>query len=239
MKNRTFSTIVIVLLFTLAFLCCFRACASAVEGNLDGGNAEVAEKTKETENASSASTDEDSEKTDLKTYVEERIVPVISGVGAAILAIFVALGPLISAFNAMKNAVASFSKRDEERNASVKESNRLMQKNIERIESNVADVPKLQAQVRMLERQADEMKLVCVTLAKITALGFQANADVVRSGKGKKMAVMLKKLSSTVGDVEGEFHEIETTETIPQSSVATAPFEQRSPEVMENDEAEV
>lgn len=239
MKNRAFSTIVIVLLFTLAFLLLFRACTGAVEGNLDDGNAEVAEKTEETENASSASTDEDSEKIDLKTYVEERIVPVISGVGAAILAIFVALGPLISAFNAMKNAVASFSKRDEERNASVKESNRLMQKNIERIESNVADVPKLQAQVRMLERQADEMKLVCVTLAKITALGFQANADVVRSGKGKKMAVMLKKLSSTVGDVEGEFHEIETTETIPQSSVATAPFEQRSPEVMENDEAEV
>lgn len=239
MKNRAFSTIVIVLLFTLAFLLLFRACTGAVEGNLDDGNAEVAEKTEETENASSASTDEDSEKFDLKTYVEERIVPVISGVGAAILAIFVALGPLVSAFNAMKNVAASFSKRDEERNASVKESNRLMQKNIERIESNVADVPKLQAQVRMLERQADEMKLVCITLAKITALGFQANADVVRSGKGKKMAVMLKKLSSTVGDVEGEFQEIETTETIPQSPVATTPFAQKSPEVMENDEAKI
>ena len=43
MKNRTFSTIVIVLLFTLAFLLLFRACAGAIEGNLDGGNAEADE----------------------------------------------------------------------------------------------------------------------------------------------------------------------------------------------------
>ena len=198
MKNRAFSTIVIVLLFTLAFLLLFRACTGAVEGNLDDGNAEVAEKTEETENASS----------DLKTYVEERIVPVISGVGAAIVAILVALGPTVSAIKAVKNAVAAFSKKDEERNASVKESNRLIQKNIERIEGSVKDVPALQAQMAAYKKQTEELKLVCTTLAKITALGFQANADVVRSGKGKKMAVMLKKLSSTVGDIEGTFEEV-------------------------------
>ena len=205
MKNRAFSTIVIVLLFTLAFLCCFRACVGAIEGNLDGGNAEAdeLEAGNETAGASPRPTDEGEEDFDLKTYVEERIVPVISGVGAAIVAILVALGPLVSAIKAIKNAAASFSKKDEERNASVKESNRLMQKNIERIESNVADVPKLQAQVRMLERQADEMKLVCVTLAKITALGFQANADVVRSGKGKKMAILLNKIANITDEGGG------------------------------------
>jgi hypothetical protein len=245
MKNRVFSTIVIVLLFTLAFLCCFRACVGAIEGNLDGGNAEIIEGadnpsvaddgdtslyTKEADGSneaeiiegetSSLGTDNESagveppprgegeEKFDLKTYVEERIVPVISGVGAAIVAIFVALGPLVSAIRAIKNAAASFSKKDEERNASVKESNRLMQKNIERIETSVKDVPALQAQNEQFKKQVDELKLVCTTLARITALGFQANADVVRSGKGKKMAVMLKKLSSTVGDIEGTFEEV-------------------------------
>lgn len=270
MKNRAFSTIIIVLLFTLAFLLLFLACAGAVEGNLDGGNVEIIEG-----DTSSTTTEENTEKTDnpsvslgnnesagvepppygdgeeefdLKLYIQERIVPVISGVGTAIVTILVALGPAVSAIKAVKNAVAAFSKKDEERNASVKESNRLIQKNIERIEGSVKDVPALQAQMAAYKKQTEELKLVCTTLAKITALGFQANADVVRSGKGKKMAVMLKKLSSTVGDVEGEFQEIETTETIPQPPVATAQhkaypqggtFAQRSLEVMENDEAKI
>ena len=130
-------------------------------------------------------------------------MPVISGVGAAIISIFVALGQLISAFNAMKNAAAAFSKKDEERNASVKESNRLMQKNIERIEASVSSVPALQAQNEQFKKQVDELKLVCTTLAQITALGFQANADVVRTGKGKKMAILLNKIANITDEGGG------------------------------------
>lgn len=202
MKNRAFSTIIIVLLFTLAFLLCFRACAGAVEGNLDDGNAEITESDNETEGVEPPPHGDGEEEFDLKTYVEERIVPVISGVGTAIVTIFVALGPAVSAIKAVKNAVAAFSKKDEERNASVKESNRLMQKNIERIEGSVKDVPALQAQMAAYKKQTEELKLVCTTLAKITALGFQANADVVRSGKGKKMAILLNKIAGITGEGE-------------------------------------
>ena len=226
MKNRVFSTIVIVLLFTLAFLYCFRACVGAIDANIDGGgegteikeeypgegedNPSVADDgdNEETVGVEPLPHGEGEEKSDLKTYVEERIVPVITGVGAAIGAIFIALGPLVSAIRAIKNAVAAFSKKDEERNASVKESNRLMQKNIERIEASVSSVPALQAQNEQFKKQVDELKLVCTTLAQITALGFQANADVVRTGKGRKMASMLKKLSNSIGDIEGTFEEV-------------------------------
>ena len=227
MKNRAFSTIIIVLLFTLAFLLCFRACVGAIEGNLDGGNVEIIEgadnpsvaddgDNEETvgaeppsyEDGSQEEAEEGEEEFDLKAYVEDRIVPVISGVGAAIVAILVALGPLISAIKAIKNAAASFSKKDEERNASQRESNKIMQKSIERIEKNVEDVTKLQAQIDAFKKQTDELKLVCATLAKITALGFQSNADVVRSGKGKKMAVLLNKIAN-ITDEGGA--------TIPQS----------------------
>ena len=246
--KKIFPTIVVVLLFTLAFLCLFRACVGAeeistetdeaeeiIDGVLDGealegegveqtnpspaeqefplhnGAEEGSAETEIVEGEDQSLTAEggapftqgsQEEEFDLKAYVEDRIVPVISGVGAAIVAMLVALRPLIFAIKAIKNAADSFSKKDEERNASQRESNKIMQKSIERIEKNVEDVTKLQAQIDAFKKQTDELKLVCATLAKITALGFQSNSDVVRSGKGKKMAVLLNKISDITGDNE-------------------------------------
>lgn len=196
MKKIT-STIFIVAVVTVVFIFCFRSCAfaSGLESELVAlEEAEEISETLPTENVQ-----DDTKEFDLKLYIQERIVPIISGVGTAVFTIILSLGPIFKAAKSIKNAVAAFSKKDEERNASQKESNRIMQKNIDKIEACVANVPKLQEQTKMLEKQVDELKRVCFSLAEITALGFQSNAEVVRSGKGKKMALLLDKAASLTG----------------------------------------
>ena len=143
------------------------------------------------ENVDSVDTNEealfDEEEFDIKLYLREKIAPVATGVLTAVIAIILALTPLVKAIKAFKDLISSFSKKDEERNKDAKESNEQIQKSVERIEASVKDVSEY-------KKELDELKKTQRLLTKVMVLGFSSNSEVVRSGKGKKMTLLLNKL---------------------------------------------
>ena len=132
------------------------------------------------------------EEFDISVYLREKIAPVAVGVTTAVITICIAIAPLVKAIVAIRNLIASFSKKDEERNASVKESNEQFIKNVEKIEASVESVPELE---KIIRKQNETIK----TLSEIIVLGFSSNSEVVRAGKGKKMTLLLNKLDKGEG----------------------------------------
>ncbi len=192
--KKTLITIGIVLAFTLLFVFVFRFTGGAEELlAVDTTENESVTDSEAVIVGNGASTSRVDEDFDLKAYIKEKIVPVVAGVCAAVVTICLALAPLVRAITAIKNLIASFSKKDEERNQSVEKSNEIMRENIEKIENSVKNVP-------TLEKQIAEQSKTIETMAQVIVLGFSANTEIVRSGKGKKMTLLLNKLKK--GDEE-------------------------------------
>lgn len=216
--KKTLITIGIVLAFTLLFVFVFRFTGGAEEllavdtmenesvtdseTVIVGDGVSTSQESEElvgediilpSEEAPYPSPEKADEDFDLKAYIKEKIVPVVAGVCAAVVTICLALAPLVRAITAIKNLIASFSKKDEERNQSVEKSNEIMRENIEKIENSVKNVP-------TLEKQIAEQSKTIETMAQVIVLGFSANTEIVRSGKGKKMTLLLNKLKK--GDEE-------------------------------------
>ncbi|MBE6664064.1 MAG: hypothetical protein E7602_06135 [Ruminococcaceae bacterium] len=203
--KKTLITIGIVLAFTLLFVFVFRFTGGAEEllavdttenESVTDSEAVIVEDGVSTSQESETAQNDNApseEDLDLKTYIKEKIVPVVAGVCAAVVTSCLALAPLARAISAIKNLIASFSKKDEERNQSVEKSNEIMRENIEKIENSVKNVP-------TLEKQIAEQSKTIETMAQVIVLGFSANTEIVRSGKGKKMTLLLNKLKK--GDEE-------------------------------------
>lgn len=124
--------------------------------------------------------EEENEEVDIKAYITEKIVPVAVGVLTSIIALGATLFKVAGILKSLRDAKDTF-----EGEARVRaELSRELKQEAQGLQETVKDVPELNERVNALTERVE-------ALAEILVLGFSANSEVIKSGKGKKMALLL------------------------------------------------
>ena len=122
---------------------------------------------------------------DVKDYIMDKIVPVAVAVLTSALAFVATLGTIAKSLKALKDTKDAFKDEAKERAVFFECGIEMLNEKAEELKELVADVPKLKATVDSLTQE-------CRLNSEILALGFSANSEVIKSGKGKRMAVLLE-----------------------------------------------
>lgn len=130
-------------------------------------------------------------KDDIKIYISEKIAPVVAGVLTSVIALVTTLGSIAKSLNSLKDTKSTFSKEAHERAVSFSTSAKLLENKAEELKAAVECVPQLEGELIQLKKDIELLTSQCVDMAEILCLGFSANSDIIRSGKGKKMSVLL------------------------------------------------
>lgn len=132
----------------------------------------------------------------IKEYLKEKILPVIVGVLTAMCALLATLSKIKKAMCDLGTSREEIKKEAQLRDLSFKEKSEYIQARIDEVNEALKDVPEVQVQLAALKKDAElllqEMKAFC----EILTLGFSANAEIIRSGKGKQMSQLLAKLDA-------------------------------------------
>ena len=132
---------------------------------------------------------EGGKKTELKAYIMDKIVPVAVAVLTSALAFVATLGTIAKSLKALKDTKDAFKDEAKERAIFFESGIEMLNEKAQELTELVSDVPKLKEELTELAQE-------CHLNSEILALGFSANSDVIKSGKGKKMAVLLEKSKS-------------------------------------------
>ena len=115
-------------------------------------------------------------------YIKEKIVPVVVGVLTAVIALLTTLGSISKSLNSLKDTKDIFSKEACDR----QEYSKALKKEVEQLTQVVKNVPELEGKIDNLMRE-------CETIAEILSLGFSSNKEIIKSGKGRQMSLLLEK----------------------------------------------
>ncbi len=138
---------------------------------------------------------------ELELYITERIVPVVAGVLTSIVALMTLLRSIAKSLKGLKDTKNAFELEAEKRETSFKNNTELLENKAQEIKDIVNTVPSLQVQLSQLENNVSTLVDECEVLAKILSLGFSANSEIVKSGKGKKMSLLIEDLNKRTGKV--------------------------------------
>lgn len=180
--KKIFNSLICALIFCL-FFC---LCASAQE---------VSEQTSPNEQEIV----ESAEGFNVEEYIKEKIIPIAVGVLTAIAGLLATLSTIIKALKGLKDAKDCFSKEAEERSAHFSCQSEELEKKTEELKEMCKDVPKLQDAVDNLEAEIKSLQASTAIAARILALGFSSSSEVVASGKGRQMNLLLKTLEKGEG----------------------------------------
>lgn len=117
----------------------------------------------------------------IKAYIQEKIVPIVVGVATSIVALATTLykiGTSLKALSGTKDSLDADSKKRDE-------ASRVLTEQVEKIKESIKDVPNL-------EKSIEQLTDLCNTMAEILSLGFSANEEIINSGKGKRMSILLE-----------------------------------------------
>ena len=184
------STIFIVVIVTVVFIFCFRSCAfaSGLESELVAlEEAEEISETLPTENVQ-----DDTKEFDLKLYIQERIVPVVVGVITAIAGLLSTILSIKRTLRSLTNLKNSFSEEKAQREASLADNKKLLQNEVSRLQAQTKDLPKMKETIDQLREQIG-------TMGQMLQLAYSADANLVKTGKAKKMALLVEKIKVTNG----------------------------------------
>ena len=155
------------IMFALALCLCLSTACFAESNEIQGG--------------SSATPTTETSEVDIKAYIQEKIVPIVVGVITSIVALITTLykiGTSLKALSGTRETLDADAKKREVAVASLGEQ-------VEQIKASIKDVPSL-------EKSIEELSALCNTIAEILSLGFSANEEIIKSGKGKKMSILLE-----------------------------------------------
>lgn len=145
---------------------------------------------------------------ELEAYISEKIVPVVAGVLTSIVALMTLLRSIAKSLKGLKDTKNAFETEAEKREISFQSNRELLENKAQEIKEIVNDVPSIQRQISQLEGNVDTLIKECEVLAKIMSLGFSANSEIVKSGKGKKMSLLIESLNKNEEAVkEAELNE--------------------------------
>ncbi len=127
---------------------------------------------------------------EIRTYVEEKIVPILMGVATSIIAL---LGTLKGVFNALKGLKESKATFDKEQ-AKIKENSKReleeIKKKYEEIKTLVSCVPQLDMQIKELNKGSALLASEVANLSEIASLGFSESYELVKSGKAREIVLL-------------------------------------------------
>lgn len=172
---------ILFIMFALA-LCICLGLACFAEGN-------------EAQDGSSATPTTETSDIDIKAYIQEKIVPIVVGVVTSIVALITTLykiGASLKALSGTRETLDADAKKREAAVASLGEQ-------VEQIKASIKDVPSL-------EKSIEELKELCEAMAEILSLGFCANTEIIKSGKGKRMSILLENAKSIMQNAKSTPH---------------------------------
>ena len=158
---------VLFICFALVLCVCMGISCLAEEINAD---------TSSTASGSPSPTGEGAE-VNIKEYIQEKIVPVAVGVLTAVIAFAATLYKIASVLKSLKEAGRAIDTEGKIRKE--------LKAQAQELKEGLSEVPALAKRLEELQKQV-------ATLSEILTLGFCANEEIIRSGKGKKMAVLLE-----------------------------------------------
>ena len=167
-------TILIVAVFTMVFMFFFRSCALASEyqdTDLEGEEISALDETG----------------FDLKTYVQEKIVPIVIGVLTAASALIASLASISRSLGKIKDARDEFKKEAAEREKTFKAQSELLKGKADELIKIASELPKLKGEILSLQESSEKLILECSYISKMISLGFGEDKNVIKSGSGAKI----------------------------------------------------
>ena len=126
---------------------------------------------------------------DIKSYIQEKIVPVAAGVLTAVIAFLATLYKIASVLKSLKEAGRAIDTEGEIR-AELKEQAQALKDGLGELPNLIERVNELQEQVRVL--------------SEILTLGFCSSKEVIESGRGKRMSILLENARCTMQNAKLE-----------------------------------
>ena len=132
----------------------------------------------------------------IEQYITERIVPIVVGVLTSLVALITVLRKIFSALKSLNDTKDTFVEEAKERASAFRSNTELLESKAQEIKKTVEGVPTIEEQMTQLKGEMTTLIDECNVLAEILSLGFSANSEVIKSGKGKQMAGLLEKSKS-------------------------------------------
>lgn len=217
-------TISAVVCLTLALLFVFR-CAGNAEEIIPGEGTEAvmpndgAEQTPD-ENAETIPNEEDGasdtngaseEEFNIYAYIKEKIVPVVVGVLTAASALIATLAAIKRSLNALAETRANFKKESEKRDEELEAYKEQCEKQINEMKGQVArleiavdEIKEATKGVPGFEKTLENASTLLKGVSQILTLGFSANKDVIKTGKGRKMELLLNSIKAATEGGQNE-----------------------------------
>lgn len=133
---------------------------------------------------------------DIEQYITERIVPIVVGVLTSLVALITVLRKIFGALKSLNDTKDTFVEEAKERASAFRNNTELLESKAQEIKKTVEGVPTIEEQMVELKGEMNTLIEECNVLAEILSLGFSANSEVIKSGKGKQMAGLLEKSKS-------------------------------------------
>ena len=185
MKKILIAFFACVLCFVFCGICAAENNPFTVESVQSEGDSSTGE-SEQGEAENSPSVESEQEERDLKEYITDKVLPVIIGVATSSFGFVAVLGTISRTLKSLKDTKESFSSEAKKRQEAFDEATELLRAKADELEALVHDVPQLTDKLKEL-REENEL------LAEILTLGFSANTEIIKSGKGKRMAMLLEK----------------------------------------------
>lgn len=196
--KKIIPTIVVLALFTLIFLFCFRSCVSASDMpseeavNEEIVSEEIPSEEIPSEEAANEEISKEFDKEALIIYIKERIVPIVVGVLTSASALLATLATIKRSLNKIALAREEFKSESKERRDSFKKESEYLSTKAEELSKICAEIPRLQAQLKDLKEINERLALESGYIAKMISLGFSQSKQIIASGNGKKINRLLK-----------------------------------------------
>ena len=120
---------------------------------------------------------EQGEETDIKSYIQEKIVPVAVGVLTAVIAFVATLYKIASVLKSLKEAGRAIDSEGKIREE--------LKEQAEELKAGLGEVP-------VLAQRLEELREQVAVLSEILTLGFCSSKEVIESGRGKRMTTLLE-----------------------------------------------
>ncbi|MBO5312479.1 MAG: hypothetical protein J6B29_00800 [Clostridia bacterium] len=133
------------------------------------------------------------EGTEISNYLRDRVMPIVAGVLTSAIALISTLYSIGKSLKGLKGIKEELSAEAKSRRESLAGSTALLEGRTEEIKAILKDVPQLQGEIKELERGIEELREQSYILGEILSLGFSADEDIIKSGKGARMASLLER----------------------------------------------
>ena len=132
------------------------------------------------------------EEDDVSEYIQEKIAPVVAGVLTSVVALVTTLGSISKSLTSLKDTKSSFTAEAKERAESFNLSTEMLKAQAKEIKEMIGCVPELEGQLLQLKSEVENLICQSTTLAEILTLGFSANSEIIKSGRGEVMSTLLE-----------------------------------------------